>query len=157
MYKVFCVIAGVALFLPLWVLAQPSPGSAAGTLAEMRGKSRPLLIFYPQYPGDPSLGRMVVRQRTSIDGHREELRDRDVVAIYVPIPADDAALQSKDFLGGLRTQFHIEGQEFTVVLLGKDGGEKFRSHTPVTIEKLDALIDAMPMRQQEMRDGHHTE
>jgi hypothetical protein len=54
----------------------------------------------------------------------------------------------------LRRQFQVDDRRFTVVLLGKDGGEKFRSSKPVTIEKLDALIDAMPMRQQEVRDGH---
>jgi hypothetical protein len=40
------------------------------------------------------------------------------------------------------------------VLLGKDGGEKLRSRTPVTMERLNTLIDAMPMRQQEVQNGH---
>ena len=53
----------------------------------------------------------------------------------------------------LRKEFRIVPHQLTVVLIGKDGGEKFRSNDPVTIEKLDALIDAMPMRQQEVRDG----
>jgi hypothetical protein len=38
-------------------------------------------------------------------------------------------------------------QTFTVLLIGKDGGEKLRQHTSIPIDKLDA----MPMRQAEMR------
>jgi hypothetical protein len=41
---------------------------------------------------------------------------------------------------------------FSVRLLGKDGGEKLRSNQPVSTESLFALVDAMPMRRQEMRE-----
>ncbi len=40
---------------------------------------------------------------------------------------------------------------FQFVLVGKDGGVKFRSHQLVTLPELFRIIDAMPMRQQEMR------
>ena len=40
---------------------------------------------------------------------------------------------------------------FIVVLTGKDGGEKYRSDQPVSLQKLYALIDAMPMRKEEMK------
>jgi len=39
---------------------------------------------------------------------------------------------------------------FTIILIGKDGGEKYRSNHIVTSTHLFALIDAMPMRQAEM-------
>jgi len=39
---------------------------------------------------------------------------------------------------------------FTVILIGKDKGEKLRSHQPVTTKKLFDLIDTMPMRKEEM-------
>ena len=38
---------------------------------------------------------------------------------------------------------------FAAVLVGRDGGEKFRSSEPVPAEKLFGLIDAMPMRRRE--------
>ncbi|MEM7620524.1 MAG: DUF4174 domain-containing protein [Pseudomonadota bacterium] len=41
------------------------------------------------------------------------------------------------------------------MLLGKDGGEKLRKARRVTADELFALIDAMPMRQQEMREGRN--
>ncbi len=40
---------------------------------------------------------------------------------------------------------------FTLILVGKDGGEKFRSGKITTTQELFAIIDAMPMRQSEMR------
>ena len=40
---------------------------------------------------------------------------------------------------------------FTLILIGKDGGEKFRSNKAVPLKQLYGLIDAMPMRRAEMR------
>lgn len=50
-----------------------------------------------------------------------------------------------------RSRFGIERGAFAAVLVGKDGGEKFRSEEPVPAEKLFGLIDAMPMRRQEIQ------
>lgn len=146
MYKVCCIIAGIALFLPLWVLAQPSPYPAE-TLAAMRDKSRPLLIFDTECAGASLLGPSLHEQRALFDRHEVDLKNHDVVLSYVPYSRFEGSAWTS-----LRRQFHVDGRKFTVVLVGKDGGEKFRSHVPVTIEELDALIDAMPMRQQEVRD-----
>lgn len=49
-------------------------------------------------------------------------------------------------------KYKVDSQtEFTVILLGKDGGEKLRTQNLLTANKLFALIDAMPMRRQEMQ------
>ena len=50
-----------------------------------------------------------------------------------------------------RQRFGVEPGDFLVILLGKDGGEKIRSNKPVTLEMLTEIIDAMPMRQDEMK------
>lgn len=42
-------------------------------------------------------------------------------------------------------------EKFTVVLLGKDGTEKYRSEKPVPTKTLFSLIDQMPMRQSELK------
>ena len=52
-----------------------------------------------------------------------------------------------------RSRFRVEDGAFAAVLVGRDGGEKFRSSEPVPAEKLFGLIDAMPMRQREMNAG----
>ena len=51
----------------------------------------------------------------------------------------------------LRQQFGIPHEEFTVILVDKDGTEKQRSQTPIDLAMLFRTIDAIPMRQQEMR------
>lgn len=49
-------------------------------------------------------------------------------------------------------KYKVDSQtEFTVILLGKDGGEKLRTQNLLTTNKLFALIDAMPMRRQEIK------
>jgi hypothetical protein len=48
-------------------------------------------------------------------------------------------------------KFKIAKNQFTFILIGKDGGEKFRSTSVVTLENLYSIIDAMPMRRYEMR------
>lgn len=42
--------------------------------------------------------------------------------------------------------------DFTVTLVGKDGSEKLRTQNLLTANQLFALIDAMPMRIEEMRN-----
>lgn len=52
----------------------------------------------------------------------------------------------------LRQQFGITTEDFAVILVGKDGTEKQRSQTLIDPATIFSAIDAMPMRQQEMRD-----
>jgi len=52
----------------------------------------------------------------------------------------------------LRDKFSITPGQFTVVLVGKDGGEKLRRGAAVDIDEIFSVIDAMPMRQREMEE-----
>ena len=58
---------------------------------------------------------------------------------------------SADECEGLRKAFSVPPAEFTVILVGKDGGEKLRLDRPPRAEELFGLIDAMPMRIWEMQ------
>lgn len=40
---------------------------------------------------------------------------------------------------------------FTLILVGRDGGEKFRSYKPVSAADIFKIVDVMPMRIQEMK------
>ncbi len=51
----------------------------------------------------------------------------------------------------LHEKFKVEKNTFTIVLIGKDGGEKYRKNAILTNEELFAVIDAMPMRKAEMK------
>lgn len=47
-----------------------------------------------------------------------------------------------------------EDKLYQNLLIGKDGGGKLRSNSPISNEKLFDTIDAMPMRQREIRDSN---
>jgi hypothetical protein len=123
-------------------------GQGAVTLAGMRDRARPLLVFAPK-PDDTQLS----TQLRSLRAGATELAARDVVVIALPWNSHTpttSMLSARDALAA-RRRFHIAPNAFAVILIGKDGGEKLRSETPLTVEKLRATIDAMPMRQEEMR------
>ncbi len=145
--------------MPALSLAQ---GAAPDTLASLRHDYRPLLIFAR------SPDREFREQMQMLAQHTQDLHERQI--LLVPIPPHGKAgeasawegLVPRGSLGELspgecvsaRRRFHIGQDEFAVILLGKDGGEKLRSRTPVTMERLVKLIDSMPMRQKEARSGH---
>jgi hypothetical protein len=53
----------------------------------------------------------------------------------------------------LYKKYKVDKQtDFTLILVGKDGSEKLRTYNLLTAKKLFALIDAMPMRRDEMRN-----
>ena len=56
----------------------------------------------------------------------------------------------------LRAHFGVEDDGFLAVLIGKDGTEKERYEAPVAADAVFEAIDAMPMRQREMRDDDGT-
>lgn len=52
-----------------------------------------------------------------------------------------------------RDRFRVEPDTLAVLLVGKDGTVKHRSGEPVGPEEVFSLVDAMPMRRREMREG----
>lgn len=54
---------------------------------------------------------------------------------------------------GLYKRYDVPVNEaMTIVLIGRDGGEKYRSNTLTTPLHFFTLIDGMPMRRAEMRN-----
>ncbi len=89
--------------------------------------------------------------------HADEAKDRDLVTVTVAEAAPaEGGFATAHWVGGsdaaaARRRFHVKAVEFAVVLVGKDGGEKLRTGKPFRFEKLRKTIDAMPMRQEEMK------
>ncbi len=82
------------------------------------------------------------KQVSVLNKDRKGLEERDIILHIVEV--GHAAPQVQ--------QWRINtAAAFTFLLIGKDGGEKFRTDTLVTSEKLFAIIDAMPMRKREMK------
>lgn len=127
-------------------MAQTPPSPTE--LKDLRDRYRPLLLFAAK-PDDPSL---LVQMRQLKDS-APELASRDVVVIAIPFdnPSPTAvSLTSADAIA-TRRRFHVAPDDFTVILIGKDGGEKLRLKKPVSFDRLRETIDAMPMRKEEMR------
>ncbi len=89
-------------------------------------------------PGDPR----TTKQHALLSHDAAAMRERDV--IVQDITPETARRDRPE----LDVRSHAA---FEVLLIGKDGGVKLRRDTPIAASKIIALIDAMPMRQEEMR------
>ena len=154
-----------SLLLAAVLALQPQP---VRSVTEFRDHARPLLVFSPS-----ATDSRLREQSLALAPYTAGLREREVVVLTLdphssvqqaPSEASPAANPAADPAAGppvwpyasldapaLRRQYHVQPGEFTVVLVGKDGGEKQRWHAPVAYETLRDLIDSMPMRQDEMR------
>ncbi len=114
-----------------------------------RWQNRLILIFAP------AAGDTMYAQQLAIFATREaELAERDL--LIGQFPADEQgsfAGQPVARAGGaaLRARYDMSTRDFTLILIGKDGGVKLTADEPVGTARLFGLIDSMPMRRQEER------
>lgn len=134
-------LLGVCAALPATAAAQAS----SATLASLRDHQRVLLVF------DNGNNQQAEAQLNVAATHVADFHERDLV--LAGIQGSDPAVPTVTLATGedlaARQRFHISPNTFTVLLIGKDGGEKLRSHTAISWDKLKRTIDSMPMRQQE--------
>jgi hypothetical protein len=115
------------------------------------------LVFSPSAT-DPRLH----KQQASLDASADDMMDRFVLFLPVftgfskyqpPLDTPYALLNEKE-VAAIRNRFHIQDSQFVVLLLGEDGGVKLHSSAPVSISRLNALVDSMPDRKVEMQRPH---
>lgn len=139
--KYFCCLVAALLGALPWAAAQtPAAASLRQTLRAGRDQRRFLLV------GAPSAEHLdFKRQKALLAAAADQLQARDIRVLDVFYdqlsPADRQQAQRL----GLRPP------AFGVVLVGKDGGVKRTSATPLMPDDLFGTVDKMPMRQQEMR------
>jgi hypothetical protein len=104
----------------------------------MYAEKRDLFIFYNQ-----DGVAIKDRQLAELNKDKTGLQERDIV-IHT-LKTDSAKAQAKKYNVNANTAF-------TVILVGKDGGEKLRLDSVLTTAKLFSTIDAMPMRKSEMKN-----
>jgi hypothetical protein len=136
---VICLAASAALM--------PAQAMAA-ELSDYLWQRRPLLLFAPN-DSDPRLVETIRR----IEASRCDFTDRDMV--LGRIVAEGTSTLDGDVVDTgqaqrLQSQFGIGTNSFSVVLVGKDGGEKLRVNSVPDLQTIYALIDGMPMRGREM-------
>lgn len=64
----------------------------------------------------------------------------------------DLVVYQLDTAAALANRYRVASEQFTAILVGKDGTEKLRQNEPLSLAKLYSTIDAMPMRRREMRE-----
>lgn len=123
--------------IAVWAALPAGPARAAGDpLQVYHWKSRVVVALAPS-AADPALR----DQRRIFRDFGAEARERDLVLVEA---TDDTAQGA-----ALRRRFG-GGSGFRAVLIGKDGGVKLTSGAPLRRDDLFPVIDAMPMRQEEM-------
>lgn len=143
-----------------WSGGPPAQRDAANapftsSLESLRDNTRILLVFAAN-SADPQF----TQQLAAFKGQEGAFMERGL--ILVPVlghwSPQDSALYEANLPFSVereqqyaRTRFKIPASSFTVVLLGRDGGEKFRAHVPVAAKALFETVDSMPMRRLEMQ------
>jgi hypothetical protein len=123
-----------------------------GTLKELHGQSRVLLLFGGSC-NEPDMKEQV----QLLEDHAPGFRTRDLVLLMVPEDETDASTSlplhtvSQQERESLRRAYDVAPGHVTLVLIGKDGGQKLLTAGPIDPERIYDLIDTMPMRQAEMR------
>lgn len=110
--------------------------------------NRPVIVFAPG-----AADALPAAQRAALDPQGKAFRDRDMVLIEVI--GDTVSVNGQPARGtdadDLRVRYQIVRETSSAVLVGKDGGVKLRSGTAFSADELFATIDAMPMRNLEIR------
>jgi hypothetical protein len=107
-------------------------------LNDLRWIRRALVVF-ADTPADPRY----VEQMGYITARLDALKARDVVVITDTDP---------DTRSDIRRKLRPRG--FGLVLIGKDGVIYLRKPAPWAVREIMRTIDKLPVRQQELRDGH---
>ena len=139
--------------------AQPGDSSRDDfRLEEVEWQRRVLLLFAPTAQ-DARYRSQLQRLRAAPDSAFVE---RDLLLITLPAEGkprrrsweaeSQAQPVSAEAALRLRERFGVADEDFAFVLVGKDGTEKRRDRAPVAPEAIFEEIDAMPMRQREMRE-----
>lgn len=130
-------------------------------LSEYQWSHRPLLIVAPSPEASAYQDQ---QRRLAPEAVRAGLADRDMLVLHLfaegesklvrPSTGDATAVQAltADDAAALRERFGVPRDAFAVILVGKDGTEKRRDEALVAPSTLFQTIDAMPMRQREMRE-----
>ena len=113
-------------------------------------KNRLLILFAPSE--DAPIYQSFKEQ---LQRRAQEIRDRDLLIFHVFESGEgqlDYLPLNKEQVLFLRKRFSIKMGQFKLILIGKDGEVKFREQLPVDLSDIFSIIDAMPMRQREIRE-----
>ena len=143
----FCLLAGTSAMAQS---TEPTPFR----LEDHRWEHRLLFVFAPSEDDD-----RFRKQMEALRGQVEGLRERHMRLITVftdrgrirAVPDEPGTPLDTASIERLRRRYEVPNDRFAVILVGKDSTEKRRDLSPVPVAPIFDTIDAMPMRQREMR------
>ena len=150
----FLLVLVLAL-MPIAAMATPAD-SVDFRLEDHRWEHRLLFVFAPSDTSEA-----LVQQEAAFADRDAGFQDRDLLLLTLTgadrgthrsLPGADPQPLTEAAARRLRDRFDVAPDAFRVVLVGKDGTEKRRNAEPVTARSIFDTIDAMPMRQREMRE-----
>jgi hypothetical protein len=118
-------------------------------MSQFQWKNRLLFVFAPHrdHPMFDSL-------HNSLAAQKSEVAERDLV-VFTILESGQSSMNAKLLASetalSLRKRYNVNQGEFAVILVGKDGGIKLNRQNETRLEEIFALIDAMPMRREEIR------
>ena len=142
------------MMLALWFAA--STLATAQSLNQFQWKSRLVLLFTPD-PGDP----MFEEQARLLRTQNEAFQERDAVFMFITPEGkfeNTGIFLDESMSRQYYERFSPNQYEFTMILVGYDGEEKYRAANRLTPPSvLINLIDNMPMRRRELLQGDGNE
>ena len=128
--------------------AEPATKTPAEALNEFAWEKRQIIVFTPSL-NDSRLDNFIKIKKEFTEDFAERF-----LQVWVAEASKQVTLESKPrkdvSVDAFYRRFNIQPNEFRVVLIGYDQGEKLRQ-SEFNIDLLLGTIDQMPMRQQEMQ------
>jgi hypothetical protein len=115
-------------------------------------RKRVLLVFAPNAQNE-----RFKLQVAALKAGKAGFEERDVVVLNIftqsGVDEKNKPINAEKVMA-LRKKYVVSDNEFKVILIGKDGGSKKANAQPFENQQLLNLIDAMPMRKDEVKKGH---
>ncbi|WP_375581249.1 DUF4174 domain-containing protein [Marivirga tractuosa] len=139
------------LLLTILIFQMSCAQAQITNLDDFQWKNRLLIIY-----ADDQKSSQLEEQLAKISINKEGYKERELKVILLKKEKVDIWNLNEnhqlDFHQIIKELKIEENQPYENLLIGKDGGVKLRSNSPFSNEKLFNTIDAMPMRQREMKD-----
>ncbi|OGP89448.1 MAG: hypothetical protein A2157_13360 [Deltaproteobacteria bacterium RBG_16_47_11] len=110
-----------------------------------------LLIVFAPSENDPAYQSL----KEQVDHQAGDILDRDLLVFHIFERGEsrlDKGTLNPQQASSLRKRFSIVPGKFRVILIGKDGGVKINRESSIDLPEVFSTIDAMPMRQREMKE-----
>ena len=153
MLKIFLLVIMVLIINPYFAGANAMQNNEENLieLEDLRWKNRIILVFGQQDQDNSNLQQLLQQQNVEI-----EERDIRYFLFGKNILSNSFDTLTQKSVIELKSKYQSKENEIIVVLIGKDGDEKYRK-SYFDLEEIYRVIDAMPMRKQEMAQQKTTE